>query len=164
MGHVGRKTVAALAVLVAAACGTASGSVLTLASYAAGSWGCSATIRQGGQSETVKPSAVVKTTSATTGPVTITIRFAGVPGAYKYSGQWSLQSGELDVKWDKHALGTAQAKPISLDTKQFKIRSGRPGEAKWSKVTVDRKSRSVTFGFPLEPGGPPDQSMTCRKA
>jgi hypothetical protein len=151
-------------VALAAACGTASASVATLASYAAGSWACSSTIHEGGQTETVKPAAVVEARSATTGTVSITMRFAGVPGKFTYAGAWALHGTELDVKWDKRSMGTAEAKPISLDTKQFRIRSGPRGSAQWSKVTVDRKARSVTFGFPLEPGGSPDQTMTCRKA
>lgn len=151
-------------VMLAAACGTASASVVTLASYAAGTWNCSTTIHAGGQSITLKPNAVVTESSSTTGAVTITIQYPQAPKPYKLSGAWKLSGTDLAVQWSKRNLGAAEAKPIALNTKQFRIKSGKGANAKWSTVTADRKSRSVTFGFPLEPGGSPNQKMTCRKA
>jgi hypothetical protein len=164
MGQLGRKIAAVLLVGIAAACGTASASSVTLSSYAAGNWKCAAKFSAGGHTFTLKPSAVVTATSATTGAVEIRIPYGPPIPTQKLSGQWSLGGSELMVQWSKRDEGTAQAKPITLQTKEFRIRSGTPANAKWSKVTVNRKARSVTFGFPIEPVGQPNQTMTCRKA
>jgi hypothetical protein len=153
-----------LLVMLAAACGTASASVVTLASYAAGTWNCATTIHDGGYTITLKATAVVTPTSSTTGAVAITIRYPQPIGRYKFSGEWSLAGTDVTVQWAKRAQGTAEATPVSLNAKQFRIKSGKGANAKWSKVTADRKARSVTFGFPLEPGGRPNQTMICRKA
>ena len=151
-------------VLGAAACASASGSVVTLSSYAAGKWACTMKATGGGHTFTLKPKAVVTATSTTTGAVTITIPSSPPFPAEKVSGQWKLGGSELTVTWSDPDQGTTQAKPISLGAKQFKIRSAPPRGRAWSKVTVDRKSRSVTFGFPTVPGGPSDGTMTCTKA
>ena len=164
MGQLGRKVGVVFAVMLAAAWGTASAATPTLVSYATGSWACTLTATANGHTVTLKPTGTVAATSATTGTVAITI-----PAPFhteKLSGQWALDGHDLTVQWSKRSQGTTEAKPVSLATKQFRIKSGKPGSAKWSAVTVDRTSRSVTFDFPLDPSRPsgPQGTMTCRKA
>src|SRR5262245_29275557 len=102
MRHVGRRAVMAVLLLGVVACGSTSGTAVTLASYASGRWACSLPLVSplAGR-ETLEATGNVTTTSATTGRVTIDIETPIVPGAPKsppYAGAWSLHSGELVVK------------------------------------------------------------------
>ena len=59
--------------------------------------------------------------------------------------------------------GEAEAKPISLDTDGFRVRSGE-GDPEWVAVAVDREDRSVTFDAELPGSGEVGVRLTCEKS
>jgi hypothetical protein len=156
----------------AAGCGSSSTPAGTLADYASGRWSCRLPV-PGAPGGVLKPTAVVTATSATSGRVELDLPWLadlsnGMPGGEipsKFGGRWALRSSELVVTWDDKSLGTLQAQPIALDTKQFKTRSGvAASHPKWSQVSVHRQARSVSFDFTLVPGAGPRAQLTCTKA
>ena len=145
-----------VATVFVAACGSSSSGPATLADYASGRWSCTFQIQ--GAPVAVPPfkiNAIVSATSASSGRVEMTdVVPAGFAGGKatptKMNGAWSLRNGQLVVKWDDKSEGTARAEPISLDTKQFKIRGDNPVQpGQWTTVNVDRQTRSVNFAFAM---------------
>lgn len=138
--------------VVMAASGTGAGTHLTLASYAAGRWRC-----EFGQPPLIFK-ATVSASSSTSGRVTIsspTIDFT-------VSGAWSVRSQQLVVRWGQSTPGSTYAEPVSLSTKQFKIRSNSPGApGQWIPVRVERQAKTVDFSFPIFDR--PNARLNCSK-
>jgi hypothetical protein len=79
------------------------------------------------------------------------------------SGAWTLHNGQLFLRWDDKSEGTATANPVSLTTKQFKIRGDSPlGRGDSIEVNVNRQARSVIFTSPLT--GAVSGKITCTEA
>jgi hypothetical protein len=154
-----------LAVVIAVS-GCSSGTHLTLASYAAGRWRC----------QLVQPSTTLRLTftanvsasSSTAGRVTFSapaVRAIGSPG-FSISGAWSVQKHQLVVRWDKSdpAVTTSTyAQPISLDTKQFQIKTDDlpDSQGQWVPVRVQRQAKAIVFSFALP--GAPNSKLNCSK-
>jgi hypothetical protein len=158
----------AFAVLVAAACGSTSTSIPSLADYAAGRWACVLTAKGGPvPAPPVKVGATVSAASATSGTVQISLPSIPIslPGSVSprvLKGRWQLRSGTLLVTWDDPSMGTTTARPIALDTTRFNIKDEVPQQpGQWAEVKVNRQARSVTFAFPT---GPAPGQLTCTKA
>ena len=112
--------------------------------------------------------AVVSVADQTSGRVVL--RSPNFAGQRTVRGAWRLNDGELTVRWDKQAtkldsnVGPTHGRHISLDANRIGIRGEmlqprRTGD--WVRVGVDRRSRSVTFRFPLDRE---DRAvMTCQK-
>jgi hypothetical protein len=178
--HSARAVRLVLVLAFAAGCGSSSTKAQTLADYAAGHWACklAASVPSGAgvQPASLKATAEVTATSATSGRVAITISTGlptigpgltppGLLPPTKFSGQWALRSNQLAVTWDDKTLGTMQADPIALNTTSFRTRSGVPeSHPQWSQVTVHRQSRSVSFGFNMVPHLASPATLTCSKA
>jgi hypothetical protein len=144
-----------VAMVFVAACGSSSSGPATLEDYASGRWSC--TFRVHGAPGAVPPymvTAVVSATSAPGGRVqlddVVPAALAGRAIPSKMSGAWSLRNGQLVVTWDDKSEGTVHAEPISLGTKQFKIRGDNPIQpGQWATVNVDRQARSVSFAIAM---------------
>lgn len=156
---------AAIAMLIVAACSSSDSGPPTLADYASGHWSCQFTATQPDYGARID--AIVSSQSATRGRVRLAFPITGgSPSAVrKQTGQWSLRGGHLVVKWDGTSMGPVNAQPVSLDTKQFRIRgdtSDPVRRGRWVTVNVDRQTRSATFAFTMPDTGGPG-TLTCRK-
>lgn len=155
------------ATVFVAACGSSSTASATLAGYASGHWACSETFQGGlGAGPFIKLNAIVSVTSASSGRVQldVVVPAGATPSpSDKMSGAWTLRNDQLLLKWDDKSQGTATANPVSLATKQFKIRGDTPLQrGDWIEVNVNRQVRSVTFTSPLP--GAVSGKITCTKA
>ncbi len=78
-----------------------------------------------------------------------------------------MQNKQLVVRWDKRdpaVTSSTYAQPISLDTKQFKIKSDDLPDARgqWVPVRVQRQAKAIVFSFAL-PGDTANETLTCSK-
>ncbi|HEY2642789.1 MAG TPA: hypothetical protein VGI56_03460 [Galbitalea sp.] len=83
------------------------------------------------------------------------------------SGAWSVKNQQLVVRWDKRdpaVTSSTYAQPVSLDTKQFKIKSDdlpdAPGQ--WVPVRVQRQATAIVFTFAL-PDDTANETLNCSK-
>jgi hypothetical protein len=152
---------ASLAVVIAAS-GCSSGTHVTLASYAAGRWRCLLV-----QPPATMFTAKVSASSSTAGRVTVTFSAPaiGIRG-FVASGVWSVQNHQLVVRWDKRdpaVTSSTYAQPISLGTKQFKIKTDDLPDARgqWVPVRVQRQAKTIAFSFAVP--GTPNETLNCSK-
>jgi hypothetical protein len=141
-------------VVIIAASGTGAGTHLTLASYAAGRWRC----------EFGQPPLIFKATVTVGGSNSGLVTISSPTLDFTASGIWSVRSSQLVVRWAQPYVlaGSTYAQPVSLNTKQFKIKSNSPGApGQWIPVHVQRQAKTVDFSFPIY--GSPNARLDCSK-
>jgi hypothetical protein len=156
-------------VALAAACSSSTSAAGGIAAYAAGDWEC-ALFSDASETSLTTIGARVTVRDDITGRVTIDV--PAPDGTRSTSGTWMLADDRLTVRWDpsdmppEDNLGPTHGRGVALDADRIEIRGEgtRPHRVgDWVPVTVDRRARAVTFGFPVGAGSERGR-LRCVKA